>query len=109
MRILQTDFSGQTVTNYFDASFSTIKEIYDNQKVVIITEDHILSLHSAKFEGFKVLLIEGKEKNKTQATINFIIEKLLEFNIDKQWLIVGVGGGVITDMVSMLLAYLKEG
>ncbi len=109
MRTLQTDFSGQTVSNYFDASFSDLKEIYDHKKVIIITEEHIFNLHAAKFEGFKVLLVEGQEKNKNQATINFIIDKLLEFNIDKQWLIVGVGGGVITDMVGYVASIFKRG
>ena len=109
MRTLQTDFSGQLVSNYFGASFSDIKEIYDHRKVIIITEDHIFNLHASKFEGYKVLLIEGKERNKTQTTIDIIIEKLLEFNIDKQWLIVGVGGGVITDMVGYVASVFKRG
>ena len=109
MRILQIDFSGQIVTNYFDASFDNINGFYDPEKIIIITEDHIFNLHSQKFENFKVLLIEGKEKNKTQDTINFIIDKLLYFNIDKSWLIIGVGGGVITDMVGYVANIFKRG
>lgn len=109
MKILQTDFSGQTVTNYFDASFDAIKDFYDIKKVLIITEEDIYLLHAEKFESFKVLLIEGKEKNKTQDTINFIVDKLLEFNIDKTCLLVGVGGGVITDMVGYVASIFKRG
>jgi len=109
MRTLQTNFSGQTVTNYFDASFNAIKDFYDIKKVLVITEEDIYLLHAEKFEGFKVLLIEGKEKNKTQDTINFIVDKLLEFNIDKACLLVGVGGGVITDMVGYVASIFKRG
>lgn len=109
MRTSQTDFSGQTVTNYFDASFNDIKEFYDSKKIIIVTEEHIYNLHSQKFKGFKYLLIEGKEQNKIQSTIDFLIDKLLEFNIDKSWMIVGVGGGVITDMVGYVASVFKRG
>ena len=109
MRILHTDFSGKNVTNYFDSSFNDIKELFDPQKIIIITEDDVFHLHEQKFENFKVLLIEGKEKNKTQNTIDIIINKLLEFNIDKSWLVVGVGGGVITDMVGYIASIFKRG
>ena len=109
MRTVETDFSGQTVTNYFDTAFNSIIEFYDPPKIIIITEANICSLHAQKFDKFKVLLIEGKEKNKTQATIDFIINKLLEFNIDKSWLLVGVGGGVITDMVGFVASIFKRG
>ena len=109
MRTLQTDFSGQTVTNYFDASFNDIQDFYDIKKVLIITEEDIYFLHAEKFKGFQVLLIKGKEKNKTQDTINFIVEKLLEINIDKAGLLVGVGGGVITDMVGYVASVFKRG
>ena len=109
MRTLQTDFSGQIVTNYFDATFNNINDLFDIKKMIIITEDYIFKLHEKKFDGLKVLLIKGKEANKTQDTIDFIINKLLEFNIDKQWLIVGVGGGVITDLVGYVASIFKRG
>ncbi len=109
MRTLQTDFSGQTVTSYFDRPFANIKEFFDSQKIIIITEEHIFTLHDQKFENFQVLLVKGKEVNKTQDTIDFIINKLLKFNIDKSWLIVGVGGGVITDMVGYVASIFKRG
>ena len=109
MRTIQTDFSGQTVTNYFEASLNYIKNLYDTKETIYITEHDIFTLHKSKFEGSNVLLIEGKEINKSQPTINFIIEKLLELNIDKSWLIVGVGGGVITDMVGFVASIFKRG
>ena len=109
MRTLQTDFSGQTVTNYFDASFNVILEIFDPKKIIVITEENIFSLHEQKFESFQVLLVKGKEANKTQNSIDFIIKKLLEFDVDKSWLIVGVGGGVMTDMVGYVASIFKRG
>ncbi len=109
MKTLQTDFSGQIVTNYFGASFNDINGLSDPQKIIIITEEHIFKLHEQKFENFNVLLVKGKEKHKTQGTIDFIINRLLELNIDKSWLIVGVGGGVITDMVGYVASVFKRG
>ena len=50
MRTLQTDFSGQSVINYFDASFIDIQDFSDSQKIIIITENNIFNLHPQKFE-----------------------------------------------------------
>lgn len=109
MRTTQTNFSGQIVTNYFDASINEINNLYDPNKIIFITEEKVFKLHKDKFEGNEVLLIEGQEKNKSQTNINFIIDNLLELNIDKSWLIVGVGGGVITDMVGYVASIFKRG
>ncbi len=109
MRIVETNFLGQIVTNYFDASFDVIKNLYPTEKIIIITEKEIFLLHKKKFDDLKILLIEGKEKNKSQDTINYIIQNLLELNIDKSWLIVGVGGGVVTDMVGYVACIFKRG
>ena len=109
MRTIKTNFSGQIVTNYFDASFHEICNFHNADKTIIITEKKIFNLHQTKFEGNNVLLVEGEEKNKSQANINFIIENLLELNVDKSWLIVGVGGGVISDMVGYVASIFKRG
>ena len=109
MRTTESDFSGQIVSNYYDAGISDIKNLYDPHKTIYITEQKLYNLHPSKFEGNKIVLIDGTEKNKSQATINFIIDKLLELDIDKSWLIVAVGGGVITDMVGYVASIFKRG
>ncbi len=109
MRILKTCFSGETVNIYFDSPFSTIKERYETQNIILLTDEHIFELHKKKFEGFHVITVSGTEINKTQATIDYIIEKLLDLNVDKSWLLLGIGGGVITDMAGYVASIFKRG
>ena len=109
MKTIQTSFSGEIVTTYFNAPFITIKELYKIENCIILTDEHIFKLHPTKFEGFKVIVVDGTEKNKTQATIDFIIEKLLELNVDKSCILIGVGGGVITDIAGYTASIFKRG
>ncbi len=109
MKTIDTNFSGEIVHSHFDTPFSSIKELYKTENIVLLTDEIVFNLHKNKFEGFKVIVVNGSEKNKIQSTIDFIVNELLEINVDKSWLLVGVGGGVITDMAGYTASIFKRG
>lgn len=109
MKTINTNFSGEIVRTHFNTPFSFIKEIYTTENIILLTDETVFHLHENRFEGFKVIVVDGSEKNKTQSTIDYIVDKLLEFNVDKSWLLVGVGGGVITDMAGYTASIFKRG
>lgn len=109
MRITETVFSGEKVSTCFDASFQDINHFHDSKKILIVTDENIFKLHNSKMQDYPVITVEGTEKNKTQSTVDDIIHQMLEMNIDKTWLLVGVGGGVITDMAGYVASIYKRG
>lgn len=109
MRIEATVFSGENVSTCFDASFENITHFHPTNKTLIVTDENIFKLHNKKFDGYTVIVVDGTEKNKTQATVDNIIAQMLELNIDKTWLLAGVGGGVITDMAGYVASIYKRG
>lgn len=92
-----------------DANFENIDDQHSKEKIVILTDKTVYALHKSKLEGYIVIAIDATEKNKTQKTIDEIVNQLLEKDIDKSYMLVGVGGGVITDMAGYVANIYKRG
>ena len=102
-------FSQKKVDYLFDASFSEIENYFPKEKIIIITDGNVFAHHGAKFDGFKIIKTAAGEANKNQQTIDEIINQLLQLQADKQTCIVGVGGGVVTDMAGYVASIYKRG
>ncbi len=109
MKIIESIFSGEKVSVCFDANFNNVNNFHSSDKILVLTDQNIFTLHSQKFTNFQVIKVDGSEKNKTQSTVDNIISQMLQLDIDKTWLLVGVGGGVITDMAGYVASIYKRG
>ncbi len=98
MKPVQLKFSAKTVDCYFDASFSQLENLVSKQNAIIITDDNIASLYKEKFKDWKAIVIKAGEENKQQHTVDGIITELIKLQADRDSIIIGIGGGVITDI-----------
>ncbi len=94
--------SSSTVNYFFDADFSYLEKLVVKSNAVLITDSNVFAKHKKRFNGWQTIVIEGGEEFKTQQTINEIVDKLIEFGADRSTTLVGVGGGVITDIVGFV-------
>lgn len=102
-------FLHNEVACVFDEPFSETIFNCKKEDVVIITDELLYGLHKEKMNGFKIITIRTGEEYKTQATVDHIITKLLELEATKDTLIVGMGGGVVTDITGFTAAIYKRG
>jgi 3-dehydroquinate synthase len=102
-------FLNKTSTYIFDGSFTMLEEFFPKEKMVLVTDENVYEYHFKKFEGYQTIVLPPGEKNKQQHAVDDIIRRLLELQADKQTVIVGVGGGVITDMAGYAAAIYKRG
>ena len=91
-------FSNKSTTCYFNAGFGMIDEIADPATTIFITDENIIAGHRNKFDNRRVIVITPGEANKTQATVDSIVTQLIQLEADRKFTIVGVGGGVVTDL-----------
>src|SRR6187431_917394 len=109
MRNSEYIFSQKKVTCLFDASFEHILTFCSKEKTVIITDEHVYDHHKERLDGFKIIRITPGEKTKKQRAVDNIIDQLLALEVDKQTFIVGVGGGVVTDIAGYVASIFKRG
>jgi 3-dehydroquinate synthase len=102
-------FSSKKVDYYFDADFLYLEKLVTKENAVLITDKNVFQLHPLKFNGWKTIVIEAGEQYKQQATVDFIIERLIAFEADRKTFIVGVGGGVITDITGYAASVYMRG
>lgn len=102
-------FSNKQVTYIFNGSFSALATMYPKEKIVVITDENVFEHHSTKFDGYQTIRLKAGEEHKQQHTVDKIIGQLLQFQADKETVIVGVGGGVITDMAGYAASIYKRG
>lgn len=109
MKNWKVKFSNSTVSFVLDGSFTAIDKIVDKTQAIYITDENVYALHQKKFKGKKTIVIPAGEEHKQQATVDFIIEALLNFGATRQAVLIGVGGGVVTDIVGYVAGVYMRG
>jgi shikimate kinase / 3-dehydroquinate synthase len=102
-------FFQKTVSCYFDADFSVIAEIVKDANIVIITDDNVFDHHTKKMSAFPVIKFAAGEEFKKQATVDHIIQELINLGAQKNTFLIGVGGGVVTDITGYVAAVYMRG
>ncbi len=102
-------FSTKSVDCYFDADFSFLEELVLKEKAIIISDDNIATIYEDVFKGWKVIAIKAGEENKQQSTVDTVIKELIKLQADRETFIIGVGGGVITDIAGYAASVYMRG
>ena len=102
-------FSNSSTTYYFDTSFDHLEKLTSKDNTVIITDENIFQKNQKKFKGWKTIVIKAGEQHKHQRTVDSIIEQLITHGADRKSFIVGVGGGVVTDIAGYVAGVYMRG
>ena len=102
-------FSQKTTTYYFNSDFSYLDQIVDRELTVIITDENIFSLHKRKLKGWNTIVLKPGEQFKVQATVDEVVEQLIAYKADRKSFLVGIGGGVITDITGYAASVYMRG
>ena len=102
-------FSSKKVTCYFDADFTHLEKLVDKNRAVIITDENIFASQQKKFHGWKTIVIRPGEKFKVQSTVDEVIDQLIQYETDRKSFLIGVGGGVVTDITGYVASVYMRG
>ena len=86
-----------------------IGEKYDLRNVIFVTNEHIAGLYSGLFNNYKCLVLPATEQSKDLDTIGTQVKALLAMEATRNTVLVGVGGGVITDFTGFLASVYMRG
>ena len=102
-------FGNSKVDIFPNSRFTYLKEIVDRQSVVILTDENVAAAHSNRFKNYNTIVLKAGEQYKVQATVDAVIEQLIEMEADRHTTLVGVGGGVITDLTGYIASVYMRG
>ena len=76
---------------------------------VLLVDERVMSLHGKLFDTFPAVLIPSGEQHKTLQTVERIYRELVRLEVDRSSLLVGVGGGVATDVAGFAASTYMRG
>ena len=78
-------------------------------KTVLITDTHVNDLYGMLFPVKDVIEIGCGEGIKTLETVRWLYQRLIDLEVDRSSFIIGVGGGVVCDIVGFVAATYMRG
>lgn len=109
MKPVTYTFSNSATQFYFDSSISKLSSIVDKKNSILLTDSNVYAAHERKFSGWKKIIIPAGEVHKNQHTVNNIIEQLISLQADRKTTLVGIGGGVVTDIAGYAASIYMRG
>jgi 3-dehydroquinate synthase len=86
-----------------------IAKLSRGRRLVTLTDARVRRLHPGKVPGGDVIVIGRGEKAKTLATLETVLSKFSELEIDRSAMVVGMGGGVVCDVAGFAAATYHRG
>lgn len=90
-------------------TYGRVADLFPRPGTVLIADDWFRGRGILEAWGCPVLWIRATEEEKTLATVERLVTELLELQADRTTMLVGVGGGVTTDITGFVAAIYKRG
>lgn len=109
MNELSYTFHGKKVSYYLDASLERLHEWVDPQRSILLVDEQVSRLHSAKLGGWRKILIPSGEESKDLRMLEHVTEALVAMEADRKTMLIGIGGGVVTDLTGWVASVYMRG
>ncbi len=100
--------NGNTVIRFCDV-LNEKNEAFFNRRSIFITDSNVFNIYQDFFEDKKTIVLTPGDENKNLNVIYFIIEQLIEMKADRNSNIVGIGGGMVTDIAGFAASVYMRG
>ena len=94
---------------YIEPWEKVLSSLTENENTIVITDTNLYHFYSEFLKSYKVIQINPGEKSKDLNYLESIYTELLDLGIDRSSLIVGFGGGVVTDIAGFIAATFMRG
>jgi 3-dehydroquinate synthase len=100
---------GNRVKYYFEQSIKGVDSFSKRELTVIITDQNVFNTYTDFLKDRKVIIVPAGEDSKSFAVIESVIEQLTQMQVNKDYLLVGMGGGVVTDITGFVASIYMRG
>lgn len=105
----QYHFSGKSVYYYFGETIRNLNKYTDPAGTILIVDDQVNHFHGDLLEGWKKVVVQGKESSKDIRVVENVVHELIRLEADRKTRLVGIGGGVVTDLTGFVACTYMRG
>ncbi len=102
-------FPSGTVEYHLAGSVKKLRELAPRESSIVVTDENVARLHGAHFQGYRTLTVSAGEDSKSIETIQRLAEELATHEAHRNTFLVGVGGGMISDLTGFLASVYMRG
>lgn len=102
-------FPSADVRYFFNADIGYLDRLFPKEHAVIVTDENVFARLKKKFKGWKTIVIPAGEQYKVQSTADDTIQQLIDLGADRKTTLIGVGGGVVTDITGYVAGIFMRG
>lgn len=109
MKRVDINLENRISSVYTGESISNILKYADPEKSIIITDTNLDAHYSREFAPYRKIVIGTGEAVKTLSTVEKISLELLNHGADRNTFILGIGGGIVSDIAGFTASVYMRG
>jgi 3-dehydroquinate synthase len=109
MEEIKIPFTHKTVSVLFDKKLLESIEETEASSICLLVDKNVYELHKNLFSSYDPIIIKSGEEFKVQATVDKVIDEMLERGYDRKTVLFAIGGGVTTDIGGYVASVYKRG
>ena len=94
---------------YIGGADELLQQLLPEKRVIVISDSNIDRTHHDLIAPYEHILIGQGEQAKSLATLEEIYRKLIELGADRSTFILGIGGGIVTDIAGFVASTYMRG
>jgi 3-dehydroquinate synthase len=83
--------------------------LFPGKNVIILADENVIHFHSSSFPDLPIIAVGSGENEKTLEKVVKLYHELLKLEVDRNSTIIGVGGGVTTDLTGFVASTFLRG
>jgi len=103
------EFTHSATRFYFNSPFASLKALAAPETSFIITDECLFRHYETTLKDWQTIVIPAGEASKSFATLEYITGQLIARDAGRNALIIGFGGGVVTDIAGFTAGIYKRG
>ncbi|RFS19812.1 3-dehydroquinate synthase [Chitinophaga silvatica] len=102
-------FQQQETTYFLGEQLSNLGNHVERTRTVIVIDENVERHHGHLLHDWKKIVVKAGEDEKNFATVEKIIDGLIAFEADRKTTLVGIGGGMLTDVAGFAASIYMRG
>lgn len=109
MKNKQYVFSGKKVPYYFGETIANLSQYADPSRTILVVDDQVEHFHGHLLKDWRKIIIPGNESSKELRVLERLMHDLIRLEADRKTVLIGIGGGVITDLTGFAASIYMRG
>jgi 3-dehydroquinate synthase len=94
---------------YIGNAAELLQELLPKKRVIVISDSNIDRTHHDLVDSYEHIFIGQGEQAKSLTTLDEVYRKLIELGADRSTFILGIGGGIVTDVAGFVASTYMRG